>query len=300
MAESLGEAVLDLTTDNRRANRGIDDTKRKAQGLDQTFQQIGKNLSGFGDRMTVGVTLPILAAGAAAFKMASTAEEASNKFDIVMGGSADRVRAKLALLEGQIPLTTGEFLGLSAGIQDLLVPMGLARDAGADMSATFVEIAGDVAAFNDVPVAQVLADIKSGLVGSSEPLFKYGVDTRVAALETVALANGLIKEGEKLTDVARAQAVLLQIQAQTTDATGTAAREAEGAAASTAFFMREIKQLAETMGAQLLPVITPLIQKLTETVKWFGDLSRPPRAGSSRWGCSSLRSVRSSRSAAGS
>lgn len=273
MAESLGSAVLDLSTDHSDYDREIDKAQGKAEGLDKTFQRIGGNLSGFGDKMTLGVTLPLAAAGAAAFKLASDAEEASNKFEIVMGGSADRVRAGLKELEATIPLTTGELLGLAAGAQDLLVPMGLARDAGADMSLQFVELAGDISAFNNVPVAQVLADIKSGLVGSSEPLFKYGVDTRVAALETVALANGLIEEGQKLDDVARAQAVLLQIQAQSTDAMGAAAREADGAAQSTAFLFRELKQLGEEIGAVLIPIFVPMIQGLRDALTWFRELS---------------------------
>ena len=273
MAESLGEAVLDLRADNRRFNREIDASERKAQGLARTFTKVGTSLSSFGRTMTVGVTLPLVAAGAAAFKLAADAEEAGSKFEVVMGGSADAVRARLKALEATIPLTTGEFLGLAAGVQDLLVPLGLAREAGAEMSATFVEIAGDIAAFNDTSPAQVLDDIRSGLVGSSEPLFKYGVDTRVAALETVAFNAGLIEEGEKLTDVARAQAVLLQIQAQTTDATGTAAAEVENSAAQTRFLVRDIKQLGEEIGATLLPVITPMISKVRDWVNWFRQLS---------------------------
>lgn len=273
MAESLGEAVLDLRADHRKFDSAVDGAKRKAESLDQTFTRIGRNLSKFGSRMTLGVTLPLAAAGAAAFKLASDAEEASNKFEIVMGGSADRVRASLKELEGQIPLTTGELLNLAAGTQDLLVPMGLARDAGAEMSVQFIELAGDISAFNNVPVAQVLADIKSGLVGSSEPLFKYGVDTRVAALETVALANGLIEEGEKLDDVARAQAVLLQIQAQSTDAMGAAQREAEGAAQQMAFLFREVRQLGEEIGRVLIPIFVPMISGLRDAVTWFRNLS---------------------------
>ncbi|MCP4871588.1 MAG: hypothetical protein GY898_23005 [Proteobacteria bacterium] len=273
MAESLGEATLDLTTDATDLDRGIDQAEKKAVGLDKTFQRVGKNLSSFGDKMSTRVTLPLVAAGAAAFKLAADAEEAGNKFDVVMGGSADRVRERLEALTDFVPLTIGEFEGLAAGVQDLLVPMGLARDAGAEMSATFVEIAGDVAAFNDVSPAQVLDDIRSGLVGSSEPLFKYGVDTRVAALEAVALKNGLIEQGEALDDTARAQAVLLQIQAQTTDATGTAAREAESAAAQTRLLARDIRQLGEEIGAVLLPIITPMVQGLRDMVNWFRELN---------------------------
>jgi hypothetical protein len=278
MAESLGDAVLDLRVGSRRYNQDIDNAERKAKGLDSTFKRIGKNLSGFGDKMSTRVSLPLALVGAAAFKLAADAEEAANKFEVVMGGSADAVRERLKALEATVPLTTGEFLSLAAGVQDLLVPMGLARDAGAEMSATFVEIAGDIAAFNDVSPKQVLDDIRSGLVGSSEPLFKYGVDTRVAALQAVALANGLIKEGEALTDVTRAQAVLLQIQAQSTDAMGTAAREAGSAAFETRALARDVRQLGEDIGQVLIPIFTPMISGLRNAVSAFRELTPETQA----------------------
>jgi len=273
MGESLGEAVLDLRADDKDFTSTVDNAEKRALGLEDRFKSVGKSLSGFGDKLTVGVTLPLVAAGAAAFKMAADAGEASNKFEVVMGDSADSVRASLTELQKTIPLTTGELLGLAAGTQDLLVPMGLSRKAGAKMSAQFLEMAGDIAAFNDVSPAQVLADIKSGLVGSSEPLFKYGVDTRVAALQTVALANGLIEQGESLTDVTRAQAVMIQIQNQSTDAMGAAAREADGASAATRFLFRDVKQLAEDIGVSLIPVITPMIQQVREWIAAFQALS---------------------------
>ncbi len=273
MTESLGSAVLDLTADDTGLNRKIDGAEQKVSGLGDTFKRVGQSMSSFGDKMSTRVTLPILAVAAAAFKMASDAEESSNKFEIVMGASADSVRASLKELEKTIPLTTGELLTLAAGTQDLLVPMGLTREAGAAMSTQFLELAGDIAAFNDVSPAQVLADIKSGLIGSSEPLFKYGVDTRVAALEAVALANGLILQGEKLTDVTRAQAVLIQIQNQSKDAMGAAAREMDGASAASRFLFRDVKQLGEEIGVTLIPIITPMIQKVREWIQWFRELS---------------------------
>jgi hypothetical protein len=273
MSESLGSAVLDLTADDSKLNATVDGAERKVSGLGDTFKRVGQSMSGFGDKLSTRVTLPILAVGAAAFKLAADAEESSNKFEIVMGASADSVRASLKELEKTIPLTTGELLTLAAGTQDLLVPMGLSREVGAAMSTTFLELAGDIAAFNDASPADVLADIKSGLIGSSEPLFKYGVDTRVAALEAVALANGLILQGEKLTDVTRAQAVLIQIQQQSTDAMGAAAREMDGASAATRFLFRDVKQLGEEIGVTLLPIITPMLQKAREWINWFRELS---------------------------
>ena len=55
---------------------------------------------------------------------------------------------------------------MHSGIQDLLVPLGLAPTEAERMTASVVRLAGDLGSFNNVPVAEALADIRSGLVGS--------------------------------------------------------------------------------------------------------------------------------------
>jgi hypothetical protein len=165
--------------------------------------------------------------------------------------------------------------GLAAGIQDLLVPMGLVRSEAAGMSAEFVEMAGDIASFNNVPVRQVLEDIASALVGSSEPMLKYGADTRVAALEAIALEEGLVRQGEALTRTAMAQAVFLAIQQGTTDAMGDASRTVDSASNSFKFLARDSKEASEMLGEVLLPVVTPLVQHITKLAKGFNALSQP-------------------------
>ena len=46
--------------------------------------------------------------------------------------------------------------------------MGLAREEAGFMSADMVELAGDLASFNNVDATQVLEAMKSSLAGSSE------------------------------------------------------------------------------------------------------------------------------------
>lgn len=279
MAESLGDAVLELRTDQRKFNRGIDEAERKTRSLESRFKAVGRSLSGLGDKLTIGLTLPIVAAAAATFKLASDAEENANKFNVVFGGAAESVRDRLQELTETIPLTRSEMEGLSAGIQDLLVPMGVARETAAGFSGDFVELAGDMASFNNVPVAKVLADIQSALAGSSEPMQKYGVDTKVAALQAIALEEGLIKQGEELNNAARAQAILLQVTRQTSDAQGDAANTVDSAANSVKFLAANFRQLAQDLGEQLIPIVLPLIQSLRDLVATFAGLDD----GTKRW-----------------
>lgn len=258
------------------ATRAIDDVGKAADratsGIDR-LEKAGRRMRSVGKAMTIGLTVPIAAVGVAATKMAADAVEAANKFDVVMGGSAARVREEFEKLHETIPLTTHEMEGLSAGVQDLLVPMGIARDRAAEMSTEFVKLAGDLGSFNNVSPQEAMRAITSGLAGEAEALRRYGVDVRQARLETLAYEEGLIGLNEELDAASRGQAVMLAITRDSKDAIGDAARTAGDAANQFKFLVRNLKELSVTIGNKLLPVITPMVQRMNEMLSAAEGLS---------------------------
>lgn len=237
------------------------------------MQRVGGQMQNIGRRMSVALTVPLAAVGAASVKMASDAEEAANKFDVVMGSAAGRVRQQLQDLTRTIPLTTSQLESMSAGIQDLLVPMGIVRERAADMSANMVQLAGDLGSFNNVDPSRVLEAMKSALAGASEPMRRYGVDTRVARLESIALRDGLIEAGEQLNQTAMAQAVMTAITEDSADAMGDAARTVDSTANMMRFLSRDVRQLGENIGATLIPAVRPLLGLLIDVTGALSSMS---------------------------
>lgn len=256
----------EFTATLNRASEQLEQTGRK-------MQRVGRQMQATGAQLTAAVTLPLAAIGAAAVKMAADAEEAANKFNVVMGESADDVRARFLELRDTLPLTLDEMERLAAGVQDLLVPFGVAREQAAQMSANMVELAGDVASFNNVSPERVLEAISSALAGSSEPMRRFGVDTRVARLEALALSEGLVEVGQELDSTATAQAVLLAIQRDSTDAMGDAARTVDSTANQMRFLARDVREATQALGDALIPVARSLIGALRPIVQAFADLS---------------------------
>lgn len=256
-----------------RIGADLSDLNKGLTQVDRDVQKLGKSMQQAGQRMSTYLTLPLVGVGVAATKMASDAAEAANKFDVVMGPSAARLRGEFAALHRTIPLATHEMESLAAGVQDMLVPMGVARAEGAEMSLMMVRLAADIGSFNNQNPARVLEAMQSALAGSSEPMRRFGVDTREAALEAIALSAGLVRAGEKMDMTARAQAVLLAIQKDSTDAMGDAARTAAEAANQFKFFARDARELAVSIGTHLLPVVAPLVGYLSSSLRVFGELS---------------------------
>lgn len=233
----------------------------------------GGKMQSIGTKMSAAITLPLVGIGVASTKMASDAGEAASKFQVVFGDAAVAVNRWAADLQKVVPATTAELHGMTAEIQDLLVPLGMAPEAAAGMTKEVVKLAADLASFNNIPMSEALERIRSGLVGQYEPLLKFGVALNASTVEAKALEMGLIKQGEALTPLARAQASFAVTLQNTSAAHGDAARTADSAANSFKFFTRDVKELAVTIGNVLLPVVVPMIQKLTSSLQLFQNLS---------------------------
>lgn len=259
---TLATLVVKLGLDAREYQTGLDAAANK-------MKSAGDSMVSVGQKLTLGVTAPIIAAGGAALKLAIDAEETASKFNTVLGPATDAMNAKITEMQRTIPMTRQELQGSIADITMLGKATGLTAEGAADLSVQFVTAAADLGSFNNVPTAEALASIRSGLVGASEPLLKFGIDTRQATLEALALKHGMIEQGEAMDAATRAQAVLLAIQTHAADAMGDAARTADSTANSMKFLKRDVLDLATEIGQQLIPIIQPVIAQLKE---WLAKL----------------------------
>lgn len=228
--------------------------------LNKEMERLGRTL---GRMAALGVTA-LAGMTANSIRLAVAAEETASKFQVVFRGSVERANAQLVEMSKTIPLTVTQMRGLSSGVQDMLVPMGLARKEAAGLSVEAVRLAGDIASFNNVKADQVLENIQSALAGSSEPLRKFGIDVREGRLQAIALEKGLIGVGDELNSTARAQAVFAAITADSSDAMGDAERTMDSTANQLRFMRRDMRQAQEDLGQLLIPAFADLLSSLNE------------------------------------
>jgi len=77
---------------------------------------------------------------------------------------------------------------------------GLSGDDLVDFSTDMVQSAGDMASFVDIPVEEAITVIGSAMRGESEPIAKYGVDMKEAALQAEAVRIGLVSTEGPLSE----------------------------------------------------------------------------------------------------
>ena len=92
---SLGTIWASLGLDLTKFDQGLRQAESKLQAAEKNlegFEKAGERLTSMGTKLSVGVTLPIMAIGTAATKMAMDAVESENLFEVSMGNMAAAAR----------------------------------------------------------------------------------------------------------------------------------------------------------------------------------------------------------------
>ena len=166
-----------------------------------TGKQAGEGFSkGFGGAIKgligpIAATLSTVAIGSFVKDAVGAASAFSAEFEGVnqiFGSAAASVQAFADTAAQTVGITETAALQAAKGFGVFAGAAGLAGQDAASFSTQLVQAAGDLASFNDVPVEQTLAAIKSGLQGQGEPLSQFGILMNEATLKQEALRQGII------------------------------------------------------------------------------------------------------------
>lgn len=221
---------------------------------------VAVNLAKIGAALVVGVGVLL----ATTIGPASDLSETLSKAQVVFGESADAVIAFGNDAAASLGLSANAAVGAAATYGNLLTAMGLSEAASADMSTSLVQLAGDLASFNNLETADVLEKLRAGLTGETEPLKTLGINMNQARLEAKALELGLIKQGDSLDAAAKAQAAYAIMMEDTSKAQGDFARTSGGLANQQRIFGANMENLRAKIGSGLLPIATALVTKFNE------------------------------------
>lgn len=237
----------------------------------ESLKGTGAKMSRAGGTLTKTVTLPFVAASAAAISAASDFDENLNKVDVAFGSSADRVKAWSETATEQFGLSRNAALEITSQFGDMGTSMGLTDDAAADMSISLAGLAGDLSSFKNISSDEALTALNGIFTGETESLKRLGVVMTQTNLKQFAADQGLVYD-----QMSQAELVTLRynyVLQQTANAQGDYSRTSDGTANSMRTFQSSVENLGIAFGQNLLPVITPLIQAGTKLVDGFGKLS---------------------------
>lgn len=264
----MGLAAINIkfTADLRGFSTEMQNSIRRIGTLGKELQTAGRGLSTF-------VTLPLVAAGAAAVKFASDYEESVNKVNVAFGPAANSVKEFAKTSLESFGIAEGTALDLAATYGDMATALGLPVENAAAMSKSLVGLAGDLASFKNISIDIANTALTSIFTGETESLKKLGIVMTEANLQAFALSQGINKQ---VKDMSQAEKVGLRynyVLSVTKNAQGDFARTGGGAANQMRIFQESLKQIAQQLGAVILPLFTKAITFVNGLIKEFSGLS---------------------------
>lgn len=220
---------------------------------------------------TVAALAGVTGAAKSAIAAASNLAEQQNKVAVVFGSSAGEI---LQWAEGSaqaMGIARAEATAAAGTFGNLFTSLGLSKQAAADMSPRIVQLAADLASFNNSSPEEALAALQSGLVGEVEPLRRFGVAINAAAVEAKVLEMGLAATKAEISEADKVTARYQLILENTKNAQGDFARTSDSLANQQRVLKAEIGTLAEKFGTALLPAARDVTSAMVRLLDTHGD-----------------------------
>ncbi len=255
----------------------IDKTSAVIKKLEESgnkFEKTGEKISKVGNKMTLGITTPVIAAGAAIYKYSSDLTEAENKTkEVFKNMSSDVLDWSQTSLDkmGMARSTALDAVSLYGG---MATAMGLTRKKATDMSKSLTELSVDLASFHNTSLDQASTALKSIFTGETETLKNYGIVMTEANLKAYALSQGIKTNYSEMTQAEKVQLRYNFVMNASKDAIGDYERNCGEAASQMKKLPEALKELATSFKDNVEPAITPVITALNGAIVSFGKWSK--------------------------
>lgn len=269
------KAVLeaDIKGFSSNIDKAISDVDRLEKTTLQKLSKVGDSFIGIGKKASI-LSVAVSAAGAKAFSMAADFSDAMGATEQIFKDASVSVQAWANNLDTSYGIAKKEALSYSNLMGSMLINIGqLTEEQASKQSAKLIELAGDLTAMYGGTTQDAVRALTGALKGNNTMLDNYGMAVNEALIKQKALELGLISGTSEMTLQAKQAATLALIWEQTGAAQGQAAREADGASGAMRAFRTEVSNLSTELGEVLLPIITPIISKLSDLVGSLRALS---------------------------
>jgi hypothetical protein len=267
--------VLTLTAVTDKFKKGLGDAEGQLGGF-------GEKLAGFGKKAALAFAAVGVAAGALAVKIgkeaisaASDLSEEISKSGEIFGESAGAIDAWSQTAANAFGQSRRQALQAAANFGIFGKAAGLTGESLNEFSTDFVELASDLASFNNTSPEDAVQALGAALRGEAEPIRRYGILLNDAGLRQKALELGIISTTkEALTPQQRILAAQAAIYEQVGSAAGDFARTSDGLANSQRILAANLEDVKGILGEALLPVAERFTAFLKDAIPEIAAFAR--------------------------
>lgn len=242
----------------------VDKHGKKVKGTEKDYDNLsgslGSKASGIAKSVAMAFSVTaIVGFGKKCVDLASNLAEVQNVVDTTFGESAGVINkfAKDAAVNfGMSELQAKKFTGTMGAMTK---SMGLTAEESLSMSTSLTGLSGDMASFYNLDHQEAFDKIRSGISGETEPLKQLGINMSVANLEAYALAQGISKPYNAMSEGEKTQLRYNYLMSVTKDAQGDFAKTSDGYANQLRIAKLNVENLGVSIGSALLPAMNFLM-----------------------------------------
>lgn len=256
----LGEAVVEIMSDIKGLDSGLADAKGKLSGF---ARESNKILAAMGVGLSLGLAAHQIADAAG---KAMDFGETLSKVNATFGKDGKQITDTADELASKFGLVKKTVMDGATSIGLVGQAAGMASRQSAQLGAEMAKLAADVESFSNVPLDQVLAAFRSGMVGESEPMRQFGVLLSEDAVKAEALRLGLAKTTGAISEQAKvmARVSLIKNSPAIQKMAGDLERTADSGKNQLRKFMGDLENLKTELGANLIGPMTEGIKLARE------------------------------------
>ena len=268
---TLEELKVVITAETSGLKKELDSLKTQLSKTEKTVTKttggIKKALSSLTKGFTAtAIVYGLIKVGKQAVQTASDLQEVQNVVEVSFGSMSAEVDkfAENALKQfGLSKLSAKQFASTFMAMSN---GMGIAAEAGKNMSLNLTALAGDLASFRNVEQDVAFTALKSVFTGETETLKQFGIVMTEANLEAYALSQGITKSYNAMSQAEKVALRYSFVLNATKGAQGDFARTSNNWANQVRILKEQFKELAGIIGNGLLKVLQPLIVLLNKVL----------------------------------
>lgn len=280
-----GKVVYKIEGDNSQALKALDEFEKEAKKTGGEFEETVEDTMG-GAESTVSatatkiakaigsafVTKQIIEFGKAAIGVASDLNEVQNVVDTTFGTDGaikiNEWARNAAESFGESELQAKQF---TSTLGAMFKSMGVGQADMEEMSMSLAGLAGDMASFYNLDPAEAFEKLRSGISGETEPLKQLGINMSVVNLEAFAMAEGITKSYQEMTQAEQATLRYQYIMSATADAQGDFANTSDSLANQQRILQLEVQTLAAEIGQDLMPIAQEILTIARDGIQWISE-----------------------------
>lgn len=248
-----GSLIFDTKIDQNGFRKGAAGIKSLAG---ETVKAVGITLS------AGAIAKGLVSIGKQSVSTASDLKEVQNVVDVTFGDGAGKVDAWAKNAKDAYGLSELAAKRYSGTLGAMLKSMGLTTAETQKMSTAMTGLSGDFASFFNITNEDAFIKIRAGMAGEIEPLRQLGINMSIANLEAFALAQGIDKTYESMTQAEQAILRYNYLMSVSADAQGDFARTSGEFANSSRTAQMNLERISAGIGNELLPVVTKATAEL--------------------------------------